>query len=75
MILISRKSSIQSGINYHKRGVDDNGNTANYVETEQIFIYKDDDENYNVISYNQIRGSIPLFWSQKPDMSNSPHVI
>ena len=39
--------------------MDDDGKVANYVETEQIVLY----HNY-ALSFVQIRGSIPVFWSQ-----------
>jgi len=40
--------------------VDDNGNVANFVETEQITIRSDGVIN----SFVQIRGSVPLYWQQ-----------
>ena len=59
---------------YFNRGIDENGNTANYVESEQIIVYKNEEKIYNICSYLQLRGSIPLFWSQYPDLSKSPKV-
>lgn len=41
------------------RGTNDEGNVANFVETEQV-IYLDNE----VSSYIQTRGSVPLFWEQ-----------
>ncbi|KAJ6160523.1 hypothetical protein N7470_003919 [Penicillium chermesinum] len=49
-----------------RRGVDDEGNTANTVETEQILSVPDWDPSHNVYSYLQVRGSIPLYFSQSP---------
>lgn len=49
------------------RGLDSQGNPANYVETEQIIEYK----NYRS-SFVQIRGSIPLHWSQLPNLKYKP---
>ena len=57
--LISRRSIKMAGTRYGKRGIDDNGNVANFVETEQIMNYK----GYN-LSFVQIRGSVPAFWEQ-----------
>jgi hypothetical protein len=74
-ILISRKGCLRSGVKFFKRGIDDNGNTANYVESEQIIVFKDDKKMYNICSYSQLRGSIPLFWYQFPDLSKTPRVI
>lgn len=44
---------------YKRRGVDKNGNVANYVETEQ-FIHVHN----HTLSFVQTRGSVPVFWSQ-----------
>nr|XP_014346507.1 PREDICTED: phosphatidylinositide phosphatase SAC2-like isoform X2 [Latimeria chalumnae] len=57
--LISRRSRHRAGMRYKRRGVDKNGNVANYVETEQI-VYS----NNNTLSFVLVRGSIPVFWSQ-----------
>ncbi len=57
--LISRRSRYRAGTRYKRRGVDFDGHVANYVETEQITVY----HNY-VVSFLQVRGSIPLYWSQ-----------
>lgn len=35
-ILISRRSKFRAGTRYETRGVDSNGNVANYIETEQV---------------------------------------
>lgn len=43
------------------------GECANFVETEQIVEYLNDK-----ISFVQIRGSIPLYWSQTPDIRYKP---
>lgn len=51
---------------YLKRGVNDRGRVANDVETEQLVL---DDEagscKGKMSSVVQMRGSIPLFWSQE----------
>ncbi|EEB13673.1 suppressor of actin, putative [Pediculus humanus corporis] len=59
IILISRRSRHRAGTRYKRRGVDDDGNCANYVETEQILVY-----GKHKFSFVQIRGSVPIFWSQ-----------
>lgn len=59
LVLISRRSRFRQGTRYKRRGLDENGYCANYVETEQIFKY-----GTHVVSFTQVRGSIPLFWSQ-----------
>ncbi|KAL4912814.1 SacI homology domain-containing protein [Aspergillus aurantiobrunneus] len=66
LTLISRRSAKRPGLRYLRRGVDDDGNTANTVETEQILSVPDWDPSHNVYSYLQLRGSIPLYFSQSP---------
>lgn len=62
---------------YLKRGVNDCGRVANDVETEQIVL---DDEagscKGKMSSVVQMRGSIPLFWSQEASrFSPKPDII
>ncbi|PYH79301.1 SacI domain protein [Aspergillus uvarum CBS 121591] len=64
--LISRRSVKRPGLRYLRRGVDDNGNTANFVETEQILSASDWNPTRNIYSFLQVRGSIPLYFSQSP---------
>lgn len=64
--LISRRSIKRQGLRYLRRGVDDWGNTANFVETEQILSRASWSDMEKVYSFTQIRGSIPLFFSQSP---------
>lgn len=59
LALVSRRSRMRAGTRYKRRGIDENGDVANYVETEQILSLRQ-----HQISYTQIRGSVPLFWSQ-----------
>ncbi|KAJ5161890.1 hypothetical protein N7492_007282 [Penicillium capsulatum] len=66
LTLISRRSVNRPGLRYLRRGVDDEGNAANTVETEQILSVPDWDSSHNVYSYMQVRGSIPLYFSQSP---------
>lgn len=64
--LISRRTVMRPGLRYLRRGVDDQGHTANSVETEQILSRPSWPETEKVYSFTQIRGSIPLFFSQSP---------
>ncbi|KAJ3380706.1 inositol polyphosphate 5-phosphatase [Lobulomyces angularis] len=57
--IISRLSCKRAGTRFNTRGIDDNGNVSNFVETEFMFFTK----NYS-FSFTQIRGSVPLFWEQ-----------
>ncbi|KAE8377857.1 SacI homology domain-containing protein [Aspergillus bertholletiae] len=66
LTLISRRSVKRPGLRYLRRGVDDEGNTANSVETEQILSDPDWDPARNIYSHLQVRGSIPLYFSQSP---------
>jgi hypothetical protein len=38
LILISRRRWLLGGTRYNSRGIDDDGNTANFVESEQIIV-------------------------------------
>lgn len=60
MTMISRLSCRRAGTRFNARGIDDDGNVANFSETETIFIT--DNLCY---SYVQCRGSVPLFWEQQ----------
>ncbi|KAJ5491328.1 hypothetical protein N7539_002895 [Penicillium diatomitis] len=66
LTLISRRSVKRPGLRYLRRGVDDEGNTANTVETEQILSVPDWNTSRKVYSFLQVRGSIPLYFSQSP---------
>lgn len=59
MTLISRLSCRRAGTRFNSRGVDDDGNVANFVETETIF-----STDTLTFSYVQCRGSVPIFWEQ-----------
>ena len=72
-IVIGRKDDRRSGMRFLFRGADLNGNVANFVETEEILIYKDS-ETYHILSFIQIRGSVPFLWSQDPDCKLNPKV-
>ncbi|KAK0230560.1 inositol polyphosphate phosphatase [Armillaria fumosa] len=58
--LISRLGSKRAGTRFNTRGVDDDGNCANFVETEILFT-----TDQHTVSYVQVRGSVPLFWEQQ----------
>ncbi|XP_014219978.1 phosphatidylinositide phosphatase SAC2 [Copidosoma floridanum] len=59
LAIISRRSRFRAGTRYKRRGVDENGKCANYVETEQLVWYHD-----HQVSFVQVRGSVPVYWSQ-----------
>ena len=57
--LISRLSWKRAGARFMTRGIDDDGQVANFVETELILA-----TDAVCLSYVQVRGSVPLFWQQ-----------
>ncbi|CAA6668284.1 unnamed protein product [Spirodela intermedia] len=77
IVLISRRSRHFAGTRYLKRGVNDWGRVANDVETEQI-VLDEEAGTYKggMSSIVQMRGSIPLFWSQEASrFSPKPDII
>lgn len=64
--LISRRSTKRAGLRYLRRGIDQDGFVANMVETEQLLSPCEWDPSSKVHSFLQIRGSIPLFFTQSP---------
>ncbi|KAL2080354.1 hypothetical protein ACEWY4_024147 [Coilia grayii] len=66
-ILISRRSCFRAGVRYYVRGIDSEGHAANFVETEQIVQYQGGRS-----SFVQTRGSMPFFWSQRPNLKYKP---
>ncbi|KAI1140357.1 SacI homology domain-containing protein [Hypoxylon sp. FL0543] len=64
--VISRRSTRRAGLRYLRRGIDDDGYAANYVETEQILSTPKWDPLSKIFSFVQVRGSIPLFFTQSP---------
>ncbi|KAI5121013.1 hypothetical protein M0805_005959 [Coniferiporia weirii] len=75
-IVISRRSRDRAGLRYQRRGIDDDANVANFVETE-VVVRVEREGVPNIFSYIQTRGSIPLFWTQsgyslKPPPTLSP---
>lgn len=76
--LISRRSRFRAGFfhiylttrtRFNMRGIDDSGNVANFVETEQIVEIPSAN---TVTSFCQTRGSIPVYWRQIPCVKYTP---
>uniref|UniRef100_A0A182QZ36 Phosphatidylinositol-3-phosphatase SAC1 n=1 Tax=Anopheles farauti TaxID=69004 RepID=A0A182QZ36_9DIPT len=65
--LISRRSVKYAGTRLFCRGINADGDVANYVETEQLIVTDTDR-----VSFVQTRGSIPLFWQQTPNLQYKP---
>lgn len=78
--IIARRSHHFAGARFLKRGVNDKGNVANEIETEQIVSdmlitsFHDPKHGFynspRYTSFVQHRGSIPLYWTQ--DMNKLP---
>ncbi|KAK0731107.1 SacI homology domain-containing protein [Lasiosphaeris hirsuta] len=60
LTVISRLSCRRAGTRFNSRGIDDDGNVANFVETETTYW----SPSGVVFSYAQVRGSVPVFWEQ-----------
>lgn len=58
------------GRRFNTRGADEDGYVANFVETEQIV----KTASRQLFSHVQIRGSIPLAWTQTPTMKYTPRI-
>lgn len=67
--LISRRCTRRLGTRMWRRGANLEGDTANFIETEQLLEF----EGFRS-SFLQIRGSIPLLWEQIVDLSYKPRL-
>jgi hypothetical protein len=73
--LITRRSRFRAGTRYFRRGIDANGNVANFNESEQLLILHTAKNAFDTYSYLQTRGSVPVYWAEvnnlkyKPDLS------
>ena len=65
--MIGRRNREYAGTRYLKRGINDQGNVANEVETEQILqeCSTNSMEKPIISSYIHIRGSVPVRWYQE----------
>jgi len=72
LALVSRRSRHRAGTRLFMRGIDEEGNVANNVETEQLVVVRSGAEDIRVASFVQTRGSIPAFWSQLPAIVYKP---
>ena len=56
------------GTRYNARGIDEDGNCANFVECETILLRREQIhaslKKTTLYSYVQVRASVPLFWKQ-----------
>ena len=70
--LMSRRSWARQGPRLRVRGIDNSGDVANFVETEQILTNVDTKD---IASFVQVRGSIPLFWQQPDRFAPKPPIV
>ncbi|XBW38689.1 hypothetical protein QEN19_004277 [Hanseniaspora menglaensis] len=63
--IISKQSWKRAGTRFLSRGMDDDGNVANFVETEFIMYSKE-----FCYAFVTIRGSVPCFWEQDTALIN-----
>lgn len=69
--LLTRRSWYRAGTRYFRRGIDEEGNVANFNETEQIFTTS----NNQIYSFLQTRGSVPLYWSEINNLKYKPNLV
>lgn len=75
ILLISRRSLKSSGKRYFQRGVDAEGHTSNYVETEILATFCNEQYRSTFTCTNiSLRGSIPVCFQQVPNLSQKPPV-
>ena len=72
--LISRRDHRRAGVRFQTRGLDADGNSANFAETEQL-LFLHNRGAFVSCSFVQIRGSIPLRWQQKPNLKWEPEGV
>ncbi|KAL8829894.1 MAG: hypothetical protein Q9170_005979 [Blastenia crenularia] len=60
LTVLSRLSCRRAGTRFNSRGIDDDGNVANFVESETVLWHPSG----LCFSYIQVRGSVPIFWEQ-----------
>lgn len=74
--LITRRSALRAGTRYFRRGVDNEGNVANFNETEQIVMVPTNTDSQDlemqVFSYLQTRGSVPVYWAEVNNLKYAP---
>ncbi|RVE41183.1 hypothetical protein evm_014167 [Chilo suppressalis] len=70
LYLICRRSCRRIGTRFFSRGSSSDGYVSNYVESE-LFFYT----NNKKMSYLQVRGSIPLYWSHEVMLNYTPKLI
>lgn len=65
--IITRRSRFRAGTRYFRRGIDLEGNVANFNETEQILMTPN-----KIYSFVQTRGSVPVYWGEINNLQYKP---
>ncbi|KAJ3125869.1 hypothetical protein HK100_010552 [Physocladia obscura] len=73
--LVSRTSTRRFGTRYLSRGIDESGHASNFLEMEQIVFNHDFHHDLGISSHVQVRGSVPLVWSQPRNLAYKPKVF
>lgn len=69
--LLTRRATKRAGTRYFRRGADNEGNVANFNETEQIFTTSDN----QLFSFLQTRGSVPVYWAEINNLKYKPNLV
>lgn len=70
IVLLARRSRHFAGTRYLKRGVSEEGKVANDVEHEQILHDESKSTASGIYSsYIQVRGSLPVYWTQESSVT------
>eukprot|EP00923_Selenidium_pygospionis_P032121 GHVN01056775.1.p1 GENE.GHVN01056775.1~~GHVN01056775.1.p1 ORF type:complete len:512 (-),score=29.04 GHVN01056775.1:66-1601(-) len=76
IVLISRRLCRRVGRRFLCRGVDLDGDVSNFVTTEQILVRIDPlTGDTHLLTHEQIRGSVPVFWKQPPSYRLNPKIV
>lgn len=69
--LLTRRAVLRAGTRYFRRGIDVDGNVANFNETEQFFTSDDQ----HIFSILQTRGSVPVYWAEINNLKYKPSLV
>ena len=72
VLLLARRSRHRQGLRFTSRGVDIKGHASNEVECEQIVLPTQ--RRRVITSFVQVRGSLPLKWSQEATLLAVPRI-
>lgn len=75
VLLITRRSLKSAGKRYFQRGIDAEGHTSNYAETEVLATFYNEQSRTTFTCTNiSLRGSIPVCFQQVPNLSQQPPI-